>query len=754
MPTLADSLTCMGCGACGAVCEHSALSLNEDALGFLTPEIDDEACTLCGMCEDVCPVLKNGKSHFSTVNPKNFPKTWQVFGAQNVEDAVLSHSSSGGVFWALAKSFFEKFANNAVVYGAAFADDFESALIARAENLQDCHKFCGSKYLEAHADFSLPNIFIDLKKGKHVLFTATPCKVAGLKAFLNLLKVDASKLITVELICHGVASPATWREYIQKTKKDLGFQKINEIFMRKKIACWENSQMFIKGETAHGTRTKTQALYDDWFGKLFGRDFALREACYRCPFHLENSFSDIQIGDFWGVPPKLRQKFNADRGISVILCKSQKGLDYVKNAAIFLKLVKSKFTEARHSNPMLEVPTTRPALRDDFERDFKTLPFGEVYEKYQSDTAEIQEWDFLKFKSSARTENPKKADVGIVTLCLHTNYGGNLQTFALQQALKKIGFSATTLQFNFWWNDNSKGFNNGRIVRAFTEKNIHLTDVLYLPQELHKLSQMRFKNLIVGSDQVWRRIFLGNAIYSFFLDFAQYQKIPKIAYAASFGTETDSEYSADEITRLKILLKQFTALSARENSGVAILKNWGFKAQHLLDPTLLLNAEDYAQFFPAVPKNRNFIFAYLLDRSPYKTAVAQRVANAKNLTLVQVNDTNDIPKPSVERWLWRFQNADFVVTDSFHGCVFSIIFGKPFIAILNVARGSARFFSLLQMLDLSERLLDEATLNKTESTMAKVDSLIKNEMDFEKIRQIIAIERQKNFAFLSKHLQH
>ena len=750
MPTLADSLTCMGCGACGAVCEHSALSLKEDALGFLNPEVDNDLCTLCGMCEDVCPVLPNGKSHFSTVNNKIFPKTWQVFGAQNVEDAVLSHSSSGGVFWALAKSFFEKFSDNAVVYGAAFADDFERAIITRAQNLADCHKFCGSKYLEAHADFSLPQILIDLKKGKNVLFTATPCKVAGLKAFLKLLKVDTKNLITVELICHGVAAPSAWGESLKKLKAELGFQKINEVHMRKKLVKWENSQLFIKGETAHGERTKSQALYDSWFGKLFGRDFALREACYRCPFHLEHSFADIQIGDFWGVPPKVRQKFNADRGVSVILCKSQKGLDYVKNAARFLKLVKSKFAEARPSNPMLEMPATRPALRDDFERDFKTLPFGEVYEKYEHDTAEIEDWDFYKFKSSARTATPKNAEVGIVTLCLHTNYGGNLQTFALQQALQKIGFSSTTLQFAWWHNNHSQDFSNGRIVRSFTEKNIHLTETLYLPEELHKLSKMRFKNLVVGSDQIWRRIFLGNAVYTPFLDFAQYQKIPKIAYAASFGTENDSEYSAEEITRLKILLKQFNALSTREDSGVAILKNWGFEAQHLLDPTLLLDACDYAKFFPAIPKKENFVFAYLLGRSQYKTAVAKRVADAKNLKLFEVNDPTDVIKPSVERWLWRFKNADFVVTDSFHGTVFSLIFGKPFISILG-GETTTRFLSLAKLFDLNERLLLESELPNSNE---KVDALIQSGINFDEIHQKIATYQKQSFDFLKKHLKH
>lgn len=750
MPTLADSLTCMGCGACSAVCEHSALHLNEDSLGFLTPEIDDEACTLCGMCEDVCPVLENGKSHFSTVNPKNFPKTWRVFGAQNVDESVLSNSSSGGVFWALTKSFCEKFKNNAVVYGAAFTENFERTTITRAENLEDCQQFCGSKYLEAHADFSLPQILIDLKKGKHVLFTATPCKVAGLKAFLKLLKVNSQNLVTVELICHGVASPAAWGKSLKKLKNELGFHTINAISMRKKIVKWEHSQLWIQGETANGIRHKTQALYDSWFGKLFGRDFALREACYRCPFHLEHSFADIQIGDFWGVPKKLRQKFNADLGISVILCKTQKGLEYVKNASRFLKLIQSTFSAARPNNPMLEVPAERPTLRDDFERDFKTLPFEKVYEKYDNHTAEIQEWEFYKFNSPARTKTPKEADVGIVTLGLHTNYGGNLQTFALQQALKKIGFSATTLQFNFWWNDNSKGFNNGRIVRAFTEKNIHLTPKVLPPFEWQKLAKMRFKNLIVGSDQVWRRVFLGNAIYSFFLDFAKYQKIPKIAYAASFGTETDSEYCLEEVTRLKILLKQFNALSCREDSGVAILKKWGFEAQHLLDPTLLLNANDYAQFFPNVPKKENFVFAYLLDRSPYKTAVAKQVANAKNLKLFEINDSTDVIKPSVERWLWRFQNADFVVTDSFHGTVFSLIFGKAFISILS-GQTTTRFLSLAKLFDLGEHLLIESELPKSKE---KVNALIQSGIDFERIHQKLTDYQKESFNFLEKHLKH
>lgn len=341
--------------------------------------------------------------------------------------------------------------------------------------------------------------------------------------------------------------------------------------------------------------------------------------------------------------------------------------------------------------------------------------------------------------------------IAILTLPLIDNYGGILQCYSLQTVLEGRGHQVTVLdrrrsgngsgfilrrlgslvkcllrKFVFgqkdivlmspWTEDyhihkRSEAEESGvKEIRRFVRENIHLTKPLRSSKELAKwVVRCGYDCIVVGSDQVWREIYSPD-IEDFFLGFLpEDDKRLKITYAASFGT-ADSPISEAHLANCVRLAKRFDALSVREQSGVEILKEtFGLEARLVLDPTLLLSAEQYK--FPVESGRTGGVVSYILDETDDKDVIIGQVAESLGIkeTKVRIStrstDADTLLKPSVEEWLASFASADFVVTDSFHGCVFSIINHKPFIAIANKDRGLERFTSLLGSFDLMDRLI-------------------------------------------------
>lgn len=247
-------------------------------------------------------------------------------------------------------------------------------------------------------------------------------------------------------------------------------------------------------------------------------------------------------------------------------------------------------------------------------------------------------------------------------------------------------------------------------TQQFVDKYIHKFSVDCFSQ----LNESDFDAIVVGSDQIWRPKYY-DCIENSFLSFARNWKIKRIAYAASFGTE-EWEYTSEQTLSCAELAKLFDTITVREHSGVKLCKtHLGVEAHHVLDPTLLLQKTDYLQLIEQckTPKSPGSLFNYILDDSPLKQQTIKHIAQEKGLTPFHVNGRvyvrtapleQRIQAP-VEQWLRAFHDAEFVVTDSFHGCVFSILFKKPFVVIGNEKRGMARFQSLLQTFGLEDRLI-------------------------------------------------
>lgn len=373
--------------------------------------------------------------------------------------------------------------------------------------------------------------------------------------------------------------------------------------------------------------------------------------------------------------------------------------------------------------------------------------------------------------------------IGILTLPLHTNYGGILQAYALQTVLEHMGHEVVVfgtpkeMHLPLWKAPLAYGKrlackyiigNKGvsifyekkhnreiSIVRQYTDsfiaKYIHVKTI----KNFSELSGKDFDGIVVGSDQVWRpkyfTFFFSADMEEAYLKFASTCNIKRIAYAASFGTD-EWEYSPKQTERCGELLRRFDGVSVREDSAVDLCKeHFGVQAEHVLDPTMLLAKEDYMKFFTdaKTPKSEGTLLCYILDETPEKLALVKRIADERNLVPFRVNSKvedysaplSERIQPPVEEWLRGFYDAEFVVTDSFHACVFSILFEKQFVVVGNEKRGLSRFRSLLGMFGLEDRLLTDG---------CPIDYL--QEINFMEVYKLLTSNRENSIRFLQKHL--
>ena len=329
--------------------------------------------------------------------------------------------------------------------------------------------------------------------------------------------------------------------------------------------------------------------------------------------------------------------------------------------------------------------------------------------------------------------------VAILTLSPGINYGNLLQAYALQTILESLGHEATILGKNRIQPEPPCHVYLKRIIqKKLLNKNVHVfrerdsnqyylqsvkNTILFVKKYLHireikSLQQLQptdYDAIIVGSDQVWRHSYFTvgwqTSIADAYLAFSKGWSIKRVAYAASFGTQ-EWEYSIDETKLCSVHLQSFNGVSVREDIGVELCQKYlNVQAQHVLDPTMLLEKEDYIRLIQQanVPVSSGDLLYYVLDETEAKRSIAELIESKGKFTLFRVNEpfSKKIVQPSVEQWLRGFYDAKFIITDSFHACVFSILFNKPFIVIGNEKRGLSRFKSLLKMIGQEYRLVTE-----------------------------------------------
>lgn len=305
IPQLVDHDLCTGCGVCVNSCPSHSIIMKEDAEGFLQPHIYIDSCINCGKCERSCPII-------SPIT-KNDELETLCYAAINKNDIVRKQSSSGGVFFLLAKNIIQK---GGVVFGARFDEEW-NVVHGFAENLHDVKALMGSKYVQSNIGTSFLDVQCSLQEDRWVLFSGTPCQVVGLKKFLG---KDYSKLLLVDMICHGVPSPGVWRKYLREIcQKD----NILGVSFRDKRNGWKNYHMHIIGEKLVVCQHHNENLYMRGFlNNLF-----LRRSCYDCQYKTIHRHSDITLADFWGVE-QIAPSMNDDMGTSLAFIHSVKGQEF------------------------------------------------------------------------------------------------------------------------------------------------------------------------------------------------------------------------------------------------------------------------------------------------------------------------------------------------------------------------------------------------------------------------------------------
>lgn len=379
---ISNKKDCCGCTACASVCPKQCIALKADDLGCLYPEVNEKICIDCALCVKVCPFIK----------PSDISAPVICFAACNVDDEQLMKSSSGGVFISLSKKIID---NGGVVFGASFNQDW-SVSHRSAQTNADVEPMMTSKYLQSQMEDCYRETKSFLNQGKEVLFTGTPCQIAGLKHFL---RKDYPNLLTVEVICHGVPSPAVWQKYLEETfarpkgghagkntvspkspnEKILEIESIN---FRDKRLGWKKFGFAVVPRIAAGDAKNSVLPSNEQFFEPFGknaymraflRNWSLRPSCYDCKAKCGSSHADLTIGDFWGIE-KTDLGIDVQRGTSCVICRSEKGYYSIKSCSD-LRIIESDYQSILAGNSSIEksVPFTDNAKR--FQRRFPRWGF-------------------------------------------------------------------------------------------------------------------------------------------------------------------------------------------------------------------------------------------------------------------------------------------------------------------------------------------------------------------------------------------
>lgn len=383
MIEIKDKTSCCGCASCVQKCPRHCISMHEDNEGFLYPRVDKSACIDCGLCEKACPMLHVGE--------RKAPE--RVFAAKNPDTDKRHRSSSGGVFIALAHDII---CRGGVVFGAVFDVKWE-VCHGYAERIEDVYPMMGSKYMQSRIGESYRLAEEFLRNGREVLFTGTPCQIAGLKRYIG---KDYENLTTMDFLCHGVPCPGIWRKYLKENilsdetlmktasengvhlAKDMPFA-ITDISFRDKIKGWIGYTFVVrvKQENTDSQASMTHEIVIDNnpFMRGYLNDVYLRPSCYRCKCKNGRSKSDVTIADFWGIQ-ELMPDFFDDKGIALVMINSGKGMESIEKLGLMKAETRLKDVIALKSNAgFSERITIHPKRKQFFDNQEK--PFLVILEQ-------------------------------------------------------------------------------------------------------------------------------------------------------------------------------------------------------------------------------------------------------------------------------------------------------------------------------------------------------------------------------------
>ena len=354
---------CTGCAVCYSICKHEAIIMKADVEGFIRPSIKEDVCIGCELCVKTCPVNTPSKR-------QKVPLA--IYSGWSKDNDTRMKSSSGGAFTEIAKVIL---AQNGKVFGCTLDENLK-AIHTYVSDEKELGKLQGSKYVQSYLgdSYSLAKKF--LEEGFYVLFSGTPCQIAGL---YNYLRKDYERLYTVDIICHGVPSPMIFEDYIHY----LEFQQNGEIdsykFRDKKY-----SWFFFNVKAEFKGKEKKEYIgtyYEDPFLRGFLRDLFLRPSCHNCQYTSVNRVSDFTIADWWGYKGnRLKDKGFFHKGVSLVICNTEKAIQIRGKLNMLLR--QRTLEEAKRTNKSLSMSFPPSPMRQQFWNDYRQYSFDYIVKKY------------------------------------------------------------------------------------------------------------------------------------------------------------------------------------------------------------------------------------------------------------------------------------------------------------------------------------------------------------------------------------
>lgn len=370
-----DQANCCGCGICSSVCPKHAITMECDQYGFVYPKINIESCIDCGACSRVCA--------FHNLNEA---KDSRCYAAINTDAEELFKSTSGGVFAGIASMFL----NDGIVCGAkaTFCDGRMEVQHTVIDTESELATLQGSKYVQSYLWPCISELRKALESGKKVLFSGTPCQVAGIKSLFG--KYAKSQLYTIDIICHGVPSQSLFNDYIDGFQKENQIQLVKFDFRNKKFG-WSLDGLAV-GKDLEGETTKKIPVSpgNSSYYRFFLSGETYRDSCYQCPFACKNRVGDITIGDYWGIemydPQLLRENggtFEKNKGISCLLVNTNAGCELMEKYGNKIQCVPIKIEHVLKINKQLREPAKHSDLRSKLFKAYRKKGYVGIEEIYK-----------------------------------------------------------------------------------------------------------------------------------------------------------------------------------------------------------------------------------------------------------------------------------------------------------------------------------------------------------------------------------